>query len=122
MSRLEGNRNGGIWIATGVTAQSLSITSPAANERLTSPVNVSGTSMAFEGKAGIIHVLDHTETDIGQADVQPAQGMGNTTYSASVSYNSTFKAGTQEGILALYLPSNADNSIAAAVMVKVLLG
>jgi hypothetical protein len=122
MSRLEGNRNGGIWIATSVTAQGLSITSPAANERLTSPVNVAGTSKAFEGKAGTIRILDHTETDIGHADVQPAQGMGNTTYTATVSYNSTFKTGTQEGIVALYLTSNADGSIAAAVMIKVLLG
>jgi hypothetical protein len=122
MSRLEGNRNGGIWIATGVTSQGLSITSPAANDRLTSPVNVAGTSTAFEGKAGTIHILDHTETDIGHADVQPSQGMGNVTYTATVSYNSTFKMGTQEGIVALYLLSNADGSIAAAVMVKVLLG
>jgi hypothetical protein len=122
MSRLEGNRNGGIWIVTSVTSQGMSITSPAANERLTSPVNVAGTSKAFEGKAGTIRILDHTETDIGHADVQPAQGMGNTTYTATVSYNSTFKTGTQEGIVALYLPSNADGSIAAAVMIKVLLG
>lgn len=122
MSRLEGNTNGGIWIATGVTSQGLSITSPAANDRLTSPINVAGTSMAFEGKAGTIHILDHTETDIGHADVQPSQGMGNVPYTATVSYNSSFKMGTQEGIVALYVPSNADGSIAAAVMVKVLLG
>src|SRR5579884_4386916 len=115
MSRLEGKRSGGIWIATGVTSRGLSITSPSANDRLSSPVNVAGTSMAFEGKAGTIHILDHTESDIGHADVQPSQGMGNVTYTANVSYNSTFKMGTQEGIVALYVPSNADGSIAAAV-------
>jgi len=122
MTRLYGNRNGGIWIATGVTTPGMSIDVPKKNDRLTSPVNVAGMSKAFEGKAGTIRILDHTETDIGHADVQPAQGMGNTTYTATVSYNSTFKTGTQEGIVALYLISNADGSIAGVVMIKVLLG
>lgn len=122
MTRLYGNRNGGIWVATGVATPGVSINVPRPNDRLSSPVNVSGVSQAFEGKAGTIHILDHTGSDIGHADVQPSQGMGKVTYKATVSYNSSFKMGTQEGIVALYVPSNADGSIAAAVLVKVLLG
>jgi hypothetical protein len=47
-------------------------------------------------------------------------GNGPTSFSTSLSYQSTFPAGTQEGVLVLYAPSNANGSIAAAVMVKVL--
>ena len=38
-----------------------------------------------------------------------------------VAYTSTFKNGSEEGIVVLYAISNADGSIAAAVMVKELL-
>ena len=46
---------------------------------------------------------------------------GHTTFSANVGYTSTFKNGAEEGIVALYAISNADGSIAGAVMVKELL-
>jgi hypothetical protein len=121
MSRLYG-KIGNIWIATEVTSDGMSIISPAAYERLVSPANVAGTSKAVGGKAGTIHIFDHTQTDIGHADVQPSQGNGSITYSVSVSYNTTFKTGTQEGMVALYLPNSTNDSISAAVIVKVLLG
>jgi hypothetical protein len=121
MSRLYG-KTSNIWIATSVTSDGMSITAPAAYERLVSPASVTGTSKAVSGKAGTIHILDHTQTDIGHADVQPSQGNGSVTYSVTVSYNTTFKTGTQEGMVALYLPGSANGSIAAAVIVKVLLG
>src|SRR5260370_24221151 len=47
-------------------------------------------------------------------------GMGPTSFSTSVYYQSTFPAGIQEGILVLSAPSNASSGIAAAVMEKVL--
>ena len=121
MARLEGNTNGGIWIATGVTSAGMSLTAPAQHSTLTSPTTVTGTGNAFEGKIGAVTILDHTYTDIGNAAANGAVGNGNTTFSTSVNYTSSFKGGTQEGIVALYSYSNADGSIAGAVMVKVLL-
>jgi hypothetical protein len=47
--------------------------------------------------------------------------MGPTSFSNAVNYRSTFPAGTQEGILLLSVTSNANGSIAAAVMEKVLI-
>jgi len=65
--------------------------------------------------------LDHLYTDIGHAAATGAPGNGPTTFSANVAYTSTFKGGSEEGIVVLYAISNADGSIAAAVMVKELL-
>jgi Immunoglobulin-like domain of bacterial spore germination len=121
LGRLEGNTNGGIWEATGVTADGMSITTPQNQDRLTSPTTVSGTGNAFEGKIGTVMVLDHLYNDIGHADAKGAIGNGNTSFNTPVTYTSTFKGGAQEGVVALYTFSNADGSIAAAVMVKELL-
>jgi hypothetical protein len=121
LSRLEGNTNGGIWIATEVTGNNLSITTPAVQDLLTSPTTVTGTGNAFEGVIGTVTILDHTYADIGHAQAKGAVGMGNTTFSTKVSYTSTFKMGTEEGIVAVYQTSNANGSIATAAMVKVLL-
>jgi len=121
LSRLENNANGGIWEATAVEATSMSITSPQNRDRLTSPITVAGTGNAFEGKIGQVVILDHLYNTIGHADANGATGNGHTTFSANVSYNSTFKGGTQEGIVQLYSRSNADGSIAGTVMIKELL-
>jgi len=122
MSRLEQNSNGGIWEATSVTTDDMSITAPQDRDRLSSPVKVTGTGSAFEGKIGRVIVLDHLYTDIGHVDATGAIGNGSTTFSSSVTYNSTFKTGLQEGVVVLYSYSNIDSSIAGAVMVKELLG
>ena len=121
MARLEGNTNGGIWIATGVTSTGMSLTAPAQHSTLTSPTTVTGTGNAFEGNIGAVTILDHTYTDIGNAAANGAVGNGNTTFATSVNYTSSFKGGTQEGIVALYSHNNAGDGIAGAVMVKVLL-
>lgn len=122
LSRLEGNTNGGIWIATQVASSgNLTITTPQPQSLLTSPVTVTGTGDAFEGVIGPVTILDHTYTDIGHAQAKGATGMGKTTFSTNVSYTSTFKGGTEEGIVAVYELSNADGSIATATMIKVLL-
>lgn len=122
MSRLEQNSNGGIWEATSVTTDGMSITAPQDRDRLSSPVKVTGTGSAFESKIGRVIVLDHLYTDIGHVDATGAIGNGSTTFSSSVTYNSTFKTGVQEGVVVLYSYSNIDSSIAGAVMVKELLG
>jgi hypothetical protein len=120
MQRLEGNINGGIWEITAVTSPGLSITAPASRGTLTSPVTVSGSGNAFEGVIGPVVILDHTYTSIGHATAR-GTGNGPTTFSVSVPYTSTFQAGAQDGIVALYAASNASGGYAGAVMLKELI-
>ena len=122
LERLERNTNNGIWEVVAVTAENISITAPQSRDILASPMNVTGTGNAFEGVIGTVDVLDHVYTPIGHAQVRGAAGNGNTTFSAVVSYNSTFKGGKQEGIVILYAANNAGSSTGAAVMIKELLG
>jgi hypothetical protein len=121
LSRLEGN-TANMWVAIGVEDANglLTITTPRASDRLTNPITIKGTGSAFEGEIGQAFVLDHLYDVIGNARVSGA-GMGKTTYTTTVNYHSTFKQGVQEGVVAIYDYSQADGSIATAVMVKVLL-
>lgn len=121
LSRLEGNANGGIWEAIAVESTGMSIITPAKLNNLASPFASTGTGNAFEGKIGKVIVLDHLYTDIGHADANGAIGNGNTSFSTNVSYQASFHGGSQEGLVVLYTYSNADGSIAGAVMVKELL-
>jgi Immunoglobulin-like domain of bacterial spore germination len=120
-SRLEGNNNGGLWEATAIETDGLSITSPQSGQSLTSPILVKGANTAFAGKALTIKVLDHAHADIGHATVAAPGNNGATSFSSSVPYASSFQGGGQEGIVAVYA-YNANGSIAAVAMVKVLLG
>jgi hypothetical protein len=120
LSRLEGNIHGGIWEAIAVKADGMSITSPDPLAVLSNPVSVKGTGSAFEGVIGQVMVLDHLYHSLGHTGAIGVVGNGPTSFSTSLSYQSTFPAGTQEGVLVLYAPSNANGSIAAAVMEKVL--
>lgn len=119
-SRLEGNNNGGIWEATAITSDGLTLTSPQSMQHLTSPVTVAGTEKAYQGKRMILKVLDHFYSDIGHITVAASSVNGQGNFSASVPYTSSFQSGTQEGIIALYV-YNGDSSVAAVVMEKVLL-
>src|SRR2546423_388964 len=121
LSRLEGNSKGNIWEATSVTSPDLSISIPQDRDLLTNPITVKGTGNAFEGRVGKIIVLDHLYTDIGHAEAIGVAGNGSTTFSMSVTYNSTFKSGLQEGVVVLYSYSSADGSISGAAMVKEML-
>jgi hypothetical protein len=121
LSRLEGNRNGNIWEATSVTSPDLSISIPQDRDLLTNPITVKGTGNAFEGRVGKVIVLDHLYTDIGHGQAFGVAGNGSTTFSMSVTYNSTFKSGLQEGVVVLYSYSSADGSISGATMVKEML-
>ena len=120
LSRLEGNTHGGIWVAIAVKVDGMSISSPDPLTILSSPVSVKGTGSAFEGQIGQVMVLDHLYHSLGHTGATGVIGNGPTSFSTSLSYQSTFPSGTQEGVLVLYAPSNANGSIAAAVMVKVL--
>jgi hypothetical protein len=121
LSRLEGNSKGNIWEAISVTSPDLSISIPQDRDLLTNPITVKGTGNAFEGRVGKVIVLDHLYTDIGHAEAIGAAGNGSTTFSMSVTYNSTFKSGIQEGVVVLYSYSSADGSISGAAMVKEML-
>ena len=122
LQRLEGNTNGGLWEVVSVTASGMSITSPQIRDILASPIHVTGTGNAFERVIGTVDVLDHLYAPIGHANVTGAIGNGSTTFSTNVAYNSTFKGGTQEGVVVLYAANNAGSSMGDAVMIKELLG
>jgi hypothetical protein len=127
MYRLESNASNGIWMVTEVETAGADITMPADQTSISPPVTVQGTSNTPGGKIGTVVVLDHTYTDIGHADAIGTAANGQTTFSTTVSYTSTVTQGTvsrsptEEGIVALYIYSSTDGSIATAVMVKVLL-
>ena len=120
LSRLEGNTNGGIWEATSVTSPGMTITSPQDRDRLTSPTTVTGKGSAFEGIIGKVVILDHLYTDIGHANATGPTG-NNAAFTASVTYTSTFKTGSQEGLVALFSYSAANSAISGAVIVKEML-
>ncbi|HYL43092.1 MAG TPA: Gmad2 immunoglobulin-like domain-containing protein [Ktedonobacteraceae bacterium] len=120
LSRLEGNTNGGIWEATSVTSPGMTITSPQDRDRLTSPTTVTGKGNSFEGVIGKVVILDHLYTDIGRANATGLSG-NNAAFTASVTYTSTFKTGSQEGLVALFSYSAADSTISGAVIVKEML-
>jgi len=121
LSRLEGNTSN-LWVVVGVTSGNglLTITTPVKGDRLSSPTTITGTGSAFEGVIGQAFVLDHLYASIGQAQVLGATG-GKTTYRTTINFTSSFQGGTQEGIVVVYMYSQADGSIATAAMQKVML-
>ena len=119
-TRLEGNNNGGLWEATSIEADGVSITSPRSGQQTTSPLMVAGTIKALTGKLTKITVLDHNHADIGLGTVIKAGNNKTMTFSSSVPYTSSFLDGAQEGILALYV-YNTSGAIITVAMVKVLL-
>lgn len=121
MQRLEGNTNGGIWEIIQVASKGLSLTSPANRDILRSPVTIAGTGSATNGTVGTVVILDHTLATLGQASAHSANSNGATSFSASVPYTSTFKAGYQDAIVALYALSATGSSYAGVVMEKELL-
>jgi len=121
LSRLEGN-TANMWVVIGVTSGNglLTINTPVKGDRLSSPTTITGSGSAFEGVIGQAFVLDHLYSAIGQAQVVGASN-GKTTYSTTITYTSSFQGGTQEGIVVVYMYSQADGSIATAAMQKVML-
>jgi hypothetical protein len=115
-SRLEGNNNGGLWEATAIEVDGLSITSPQNAQRLTSPVMVAGINTAYPGKITVIKILDHNHADIGHVTL----ARGPSSFSSTLPYTASFQGGTQEGLIGLYAYTNS-GATAALTMVKVLL-
>jgi hypothetical protein len=102
LSRLELNTNGGIWEVTDVATDGMAIASPQNAQQMTSPMQVKWVETAFAGKPTTIMVFDHDRTEIGQATVTQASGIGKTHIATSISFSSSFQGETQEGIIALY--------------------
>jgi hypothetical protein len=119
--RLEGNTNGGIWEVVSVASDGLSITSPSPLSQFLNPVKVTGAGAAFEGHIGQVILLDHLYAKLGQTSATGAVGMGQTTFSTPLYFQSSFPAGIQEGELVLSARSPANGSIAGEVMEKVLI-
>jgi hypothetical protein len=121
LSRFDEAAASGIWEVTQVRGEAfMSLTSPQSGTTLTSPVTATGTSSAFEGDAGTVFVLNHLYTTIGHARAVPAT-QGKTPFTATIPYTSSFQGGAEEGMIAFYVYSQADGSIATASLVKVLL-
>jgi hypothetical protein len=120
LSRLELNTNGGIWEVTDVATDGMAIASPQNAQQMTSPMQVKWVETAFAGKPTTIMVFDHDRTEIGQATVTQASGIGKTHIATSISFSSSFQGETQEGIIALYAYTG-NHVIAGAVLVKALL-
>lgn len=116
LSRLEGRANG-IWLVTDVETNGMTLSTPKNRDLLSSPIAISGLDSTFAGHVGSVTVLDHLYNDIGHTNTS---GNNNTTFNTTLSYTSTFKVGTQEGVVALY-SYNADGSIAGALLLKELL-
>jgi len=122
LSRLEGNTSNGIWIVVGVASEYKKISAPQNGDRLTSPVAVTGSGSQFESQVGIVHLLDHLYTDIGQSIAMGTSGFGLGPFSVNVSYEASFQGGAQEGIVVLYDENGGGTSLHGGVaMMKVLL-
>jgi hypothetical protein len=98
----------------------MTITSPQDRDRLTSPTTITGKGNAFGGIIGKVVILDHLYTDIGHANATGPSG-NNAAFTTSVTYTSTFKTGSQEGLVALFSYSGASSAISGAVIVKEML-
>jgi hypothetical protein len=123
LSRLEGDTRN-IWEAIGVKdGTTLTLTNIPAGSLTSSPVTLAGTGSAYEGVIGQGVVYDHLFTTIGHAQLSGSPGMGIANYSIQVPYSSTFKGGTQEGIVIVYQDMGGLSSgYSSAVVVKVLIG
>lgn len=121
LSRLEGDTSS-LWVVVAVTSGNglLTISTPVRGDRLSSPTTIAGTGSAFEGVVGRAFVLDHLYTTIGQAQVRGTAN-GKTAYRTTLSYTSSFQEGLQEGVVVVFMYSQADGSVATAAMQKVLL-
>ncbi len=120
LKRLEGNVNG-IWEVTAVQADWMYISSPQSGPttQISNPVTVSGYGPQFESQVGTVYILDHLYTTIGSAYGMGSAGFGDGPFTVNVSYQASFQAGAQEGIVELVHTSGAPFDY-GVVMVKVL--
>lgn len=122
LSRLEGNTHN-LWVVISVDDGSmLTLSNLDARSLVTSPITLEGTGTPFEAVIGRALVYDHLYKMVGQAQITGDRGMGEANYMTNVVYNTSFKAGPQEGIVAVYEANGGiSEGIHTAVIRKVLL-
>ncbi len=110
-----------VWQISSIDGNS-ALSSPAAYAQLTSPVSISGSSLARGSIVGQVVVYDDTYTTVGNSGpIQNAASGGYVQFTNSISYHLNAQ-GLEEGVVAFY-PTTQNNIafISQAVMVKVFL-
>jgi hypothetical protein len=120
LSRLEGNPHN-MWVVIALEKGSALLTSIQPNSLIASPVKLAGKGSAYEKDLGEAYILDHTYTKVGHAHLTLTPGMRDGPYSVLVSYDTSFKAGPQEGIVEVQQTNPIGTGPVPVVMVKVLL-
>lgn len=124
LSHLEGNTHY-MWVVIAVyDPNTLTLENIKSGRLIASPVKLAGKGRALYGVIGKAVVLDHLYNVIGHVWVTTVDGtgMGNTAYSNTVTYTTTFRSGAQEGIIVvLEVHAGINEEPFSAVMVKVLL-
>ena len=119
---LDGNANNILEIASITPLDAATtITSPAANVQLTSPVTVTGVALAGSKMLGEIIVYDGTYFQVGNSGPIGSSGSSYVTFSNVVHYNLN-ASGIQEGVVALLTTTQNNLALTSQVMmVKVFL-
>lgn len=110
LQRFEKNTSDGIWIVTSVTSDGLEISSPQGLDHLSQSVTVTGRT----GLISTVSILDHGYDQLAETNAS------GDAFSANLTYESPFKKGMQEGLIALFA-TNAGGQISGFTVVKVLL-
>lgn len=120
LSRLEGNYHN-MWVVIALDKGSALLTSIQSRSLVASPVKIEGKGSTFEQDLGEAYILDHSYTPVGHAHLTATAFKNNVPYSALVSYETSFKAGPQEGIVEVQQTNPLGTGPVPVVMVKVLL-
>ncbi|MGZ6385858.1 MAG: hypothetical protein ACXWOL_10530, partial [Ktedonobacteraceae bacterium] len=120
LSRLEGNTHN-MWVVIALDKGSALLTSIQPRSLVASPVKLEGKGSTFEQDLGEAYILDHTYTKVGHAHLTSTPNKNDVPYSVLVSYDTSFKAGPQEGIVEVQQSNPMGTGPVPVVMVKVLL-
>jgi len=121
LNRLEGNSNG-IWEITSVGSDWLFIYTPTSGTTISSPQTVTGFGPKFEAQIGTVYILDrlYQKIQVGDNYAMAPDGFSPSKFSLDLTYKSSIKGVTQEGLVELVHTSGASFDY-GVVMVKVLI-
>ncbi len=120
LDRLEHNANGGLWEVVGAHTDPFTLTGPSNEHTLTSPITVTGYGDG-KGTIGTVQVLDHLYSQSGESTIWKASDTGKVEFSKAISYTLSFRGGTQEGVIALFVSNASDNGVTGITVTKALL-
>jgi hypothetical protein len=106
------------WWVLGAATASISLTEPAWNASITSPVTLTGTAMAYEGTIQTQVREDDTSKPLGEGYVT-GRGDAMGPFSGSLAFT---KATAKYGAVVLYTISAKDGSVVEATVVRVQFG